>query len=244
MAQPVPIDDLPGYRRRFLVTPRPGWVRAELEDDYHCMSVTIHYADGVATDIEGVMHRAPWTTCPGAQAKLGETFTGVALAEFAARGGKQFNCTHLHDLATLAAAHVSDAAPTVYDVLVADPIDGVRACELRRNGENLMAWTLDGTRLTAPPELAGVDLFKLNPHIATLDVAGQEAARILRWGAIVAHGRMIPLELQSDATKIPPNCYTFQPEMKVKAIRVGVIRDFSSGNARPLDGRAIAHPES
>jgi hypothetical protein len=237
------LDDLPGYRRRFLVTPCPGWVRAELEDDYHCMSVTVRHAGGVATAIEPVMHRAPWTTCPGAEAKLRETFAGVALADFAARGEKPFNCTHLHDLATLAAAHADDAAPLVYDVLVADPIDGRRHAELRRDGETVAAWTLDGMTIVAPEELAGTDLFRLNRHIASLDPAGQEAVRVFRWGVIVAHGRMIPLAQQSDATKIPPNCFTFQPAMSVQARRVGVIRDFSDGSARPLDGRIVASTE-
>jgi hypothetical protein len=103
-------------------------VQGEVEDDYHLMSVIVHHDGAVATTIESVMRRAPWTTCPGAPAQLAQTFTGVALNAFAARGEKQANCTHLHDLAVLAAGHAFDAAPVVYDMLVSDPVDGKRRC--------------------------------------------------------------------------------------------------------------------
>src|SRR5690349_7684522 len=116
MQQPA-LDELPGYRRRFRITPSPNRVVSELEDDYHRMSVTIFHDGKQAISIEPVMHRAPWTTCPGAPAVLKQTFTGVALNEFAARGEKRSNCTHLHDLAVLAAAHALATAPLVYDIL-------------------------------------------------------------------------------------------------------------------------------
>jgi len=237
MADADPIDALPGYRRRFVVTPQAGQVRADLEDDYHCMSVVVDHAGGIATAVDAVMHRAPWTTCPGAEAMLADTFTGVALADFAARGEKAQNCTHLYDLATLAAAHAGDAQPTVYDVLTSDPVDRISRAELRRDGEVIFAWTLDYFTIVAPADVAGIELTKLKPLFERLDPLGQEAAKILRWGIMVGSGRMIPLANQSDATKIPSNCFTFQPAMKIVAQRVGVIRDFSTGAASPLDGR-------
>ena len=115
-----PIDDLAGYRRRLRVTPSSGRVLAELEDDYHCMAVTIDHDGHVATAVEPVMDRAPWSICPGAVAVLEQTFVGIALESFASRGNKRANCTHLHDLALLAAAHAFDTAPTVFDILVSD----------------------------------------------------------------------------------------------------------------------------
>jgi hypothetical protein len=90
----------------------------------------------------------------------------------------------------------------------------------------------------APPEDAGIDLMKLKPLLERLDAKGREAAKILRWGIMVGSGREIPLANQSDASKIPPNCYTFQPATAARARRVGVIRDFSAGEDRLLDGRA------
>lgn len=242
MAQ-LPLDDLPGFRRRVIVTPSPHRVKSEVEDDYHCMSVTLRHDGHVATGVEPVLSRAPWTTCPGAVAQLERSFAGVALDAFATRGEKPLNCTHLHDLAVLAAAHAHDDAPLVYDILVSDPVEGRCDAEIRRNGTAMMRWTLAGLDVAAPADIADTNLFKLGPWIDTLDADRQEAARLLRWGALLANGRAIPLARQSDASRMPPNCYTFQPDMAVKAKRVGVIRDFSKGGAQPLGGRVAAMVE-
>jgi len=232
------LDKQPGFRRRFRITPSSGAVMSELEDDFHAMSVTIHHRDGVATSIEATMHRAPWTTCPGDVEQVKQTFTGVRLPDFAGRGEKRSNCTHLHDLATLGAAHAFDVERLVYDILVSDPIEGRRESELRRNGVCVMRWTLEGFKLLAPVELAGMTLDKLNPWISSLAPREQEQARVFRWGTMIANGRTIPLELQSDATRMPAgNCYTFQPHRVHHAKRVGEIRDFSRGTVQPLEER-------
>jgi hypothetical protein len=233
--RPAPIDTLPGFRRRFIVTPVSDRVSSEVEDDYHCMGVTIHHDGRVATKVESVMQRAPWTTCPGAVARLEQTFTGVPLDGFAARGEKRTNCTHLHDLAVLAAAHALDSDLLVYDILVSDPVEGRRRAELRRNGASVLAWVQADGRIVEPEELAGVAFDQMRPWIDSLDPAGQEAARLLRWGTILAHGRTIAWERQSDSSRLPVgNCYTFQPERIAAAKRVGAIRDFSPG-PRPLE---------
>jgi Protein of unknown function (DUF2889) len=228
----------PGFRRRFRVTPGVDSVRVELEDDFHCMNVTVIHRDGVATEIESEMERAPWTTCPGAVERLKKTFTAVALDRFAERGEKRENCTHLHDLATLGAAHAFDAKPLAYEVLVSDPVDGGNDAVLRRNGETVLRWSLLNGRLIDPPEIAGLTLDKLGSWIASLEPQLQEQARVLRWGTMIAHGRAIPLEKQSDARRMPAgNCFTFQPEMQIKAQRIGEMRDFSRGAGQPLESR-------
>ncbi|MGB1563871.1 MAG: hypothetical protein ACPHN2_20465 [Sinimarinibacterium flocculans] len=229
------IDRLPGFRRRFRVDAGADWVRSAVEDDYHCMAVTLRHRAGVVEAVEPVMQRAPWTTCPGAVAQLRQTFTGVALEGFVSRGEKSANCTHLHDLALLAAAHAGDATPLVYDILASDPVESLREVELRRNGVPLLGWIEHEHRIVEPAELAGRRLDELRPWIDTLDPHLQEAARLLRWGAILAHGRSIPMERQSDASRMPPNCYSFQPERARIAQRVGEIRDFSRGEAQLLD---------
>ena len=183
------IDSLPGYRRRFVITPGEGWVLSALEDDFHCMAVLIRHDGTVATAVEPQMERAPWTTCPGAVEQLKQTFTGVRLDDFPERGEKQQNCTHLHDLALLAGAHASDSQSLVYDILVSDPIDGLIRTELRRNGTSVMAWTLEDMTIVAPAELAGQRLDALSPWIKTLDPVRQEEAKVLRWGSMIAHGR-------------------------------------------------------
>lgn len=230
------LDMLPGFRRHFLVTPGPGRVCAAVEDDYHSMAVTLHH-DGVrVARVEPVMERAPWTTCPGAPDVLRATFAGVALSDVAARGEKKANCTHLHDLAVLAAAHAGDAMPTRYEILACDPVeDGLAVAEIRRDGAPLVQIAHRGHVMTAPAEITGLSLMKLRPWIDGLDEPLREAARLLQWGAILANGRSIPMERQSTATRVPPNCFTFQPENAVKAVRVGRVIDFSADARMPLD---------
>lgn len=234
---PAALDDLPGFRRRIQITPAPGAVRAAVEDDYHHMVVTVRHADGVATSIEGAMPRAPWTTCPGAVVALQNTFTGIALKDFPARGVvKPSNCTHLFDLALWAAAHASDPSPTRYELLVADAIEDERKGELRRNGEIVLNWTLGADqRLVAPPQLAGRTLWELGDWIAGLPAEEQEAARIFRWGSMVANGRLYPMDVHGDISKMPAGvCFTFQPETAKHARRAQNIRDFSKGGTTPL----------
>lgn len=225
----------PGFRRRFRITPAPGQVRCELEDDYHCMSVTVLHDGVTATAVEAVMERAPWSTCPGAVDVCRNTFTGRNLAEFPVQADKTSNCTHLYDLALLAAAHALDEGPLVYDVYVSDPVEDKRRVELFRNGESVLCWSDRKFDIFEPAELAGMNFTTMRPWIDSLDPPRQEAARILRWGSVIAHGRNIPLEQQSDASRMPPNCYTFQPERAVVARRIGVIRDFSDANIQPLE---------
>lgn len=228
------LDDLPGFRRRFRIAPAAGAVSAAVEDDFHCMTVTLRHDGERIAGVEAQTIRAPWTTCPGAERVLEETFAGTPLAEAARRGLKQANCTHLYDLAVLAAGHAGDEAETRYEVLVGDPVDGSGIAEIRCNGVPVLRWTIAGLDLAGPAELAGRNLMQLRDWIDALDPAMREAAKILQWACLIAHGRQIPLAHQSDATRMPPNCYTFQPAMARQAVRVGEIVDFSRGEREPL----------
>jgi hypothetical protein len=231
--------DLPGFRRRFRATNGPGWAQCEFEDDYHRMVVTIAHEGGVATAVSSEMPRSPWTTCPGASLQLAQTFTGAALAQFPARGEKAANCTHLHDLALLAAAHAFDEAPLVYDVLVSDPVDGERHAEIRRDGVTLMHWVEARRRIVKPAEIAGKELMELRDWIKSLDPARQEAARMLRWAAIMSYGRGLPSGgLSDDPWRRPMGrCYTFSAGMVEKARPIGEVLDFSRGERELLTPR-------
>lgn len=229
-----------GYRRRILIEPMPGRVTAELEDDYHRMVVALSHADGVLTAIDSDMKRWPWTTCPGAIEQLRATFAGAALADMARRGGKKQNCTHLYDLAVFAAAHAGEHAPIAYDIIVTDPVDGVRAAQLMRDGAQVLDWTLDGDLFFAPSDLAGRRIGDLNDVVDRLDPAGAEAVRILRWACILALGRAMEIPAGLPATAFPPgSCYTFQPEKAVVSTRrPGVDTDFSRPGMQPMADRA------
>ena len=239
MSNTAPNPAMPGYRRRLVVEPGPGRSVAMLEDDMHRMAVVLHH-DGQRIDrIDALMDRAPWDTCPGARAKLRETFVGSALIEVTARRDKKQNCTHLHDLAVLAAAHAGDDGPTIWDIRASDPQSGRRLIEIARNGETVHRWVEERGVLVSPAPIAGLTLPVLRDWIATLPGPEQEAARLLQWAAMVAHGRTLPIEQQSQASDLPANCYTFQPERAVHAVRVGDVRDFSSGDTQPLDGMRL-----
>ena len=235
-----------GYRRRILIEPAAGQVTAELEDDYHRMVVTLTHADGVITKVESEMKRSPWTLCPGAMDQLARTFTGVALASVAKRGEKTQNCTHLHDLTIFGAAHADEDAAVAYDILVTDPVDGVRAAKLTRNGVPLLHWVMQGEAMaevfTAPAELAGRQMGQLNDVIAGQDKTGAEAMRILRWAAMVAHGRSREMPAGMPATAFPAgSCFNFQAERAPGSFRrPGADIDFSKPGAAPMADRAEA----
>jgi hypothetical protein len=231
MDEVVRIDALPGFRRRFIVDPAPGCVRCDVEDDYHRMGVVLRHDGVVATCVEADMMRVPWTTCSGAVAVLAGTFAGVRLDAFAGRGEKVANCTHLFDLALLAAAHARDTVRLVYDILVADPVEGVWRAELRRDGAAVLGWSVSGFVLSQPAHLAGMRLDKLRPWIDSLDAAGQEQARLLRWGTILAHGRGRQFAEPAERQRLPlGQCFTFQPENAPHAKYIeGSVREFSGG---------------
>ena len=221
------IDAIPGFRRRFRVLPGEGCVTSQLEDDFHGMIVTLRHVGGRISAVEASMPRNPWNTCLGAIDVVRATFEGARLADAARTGDKRANCTHLYDLAVLAARHAGISRPLTYDILVGDPVEGVIACELRKDGAAVLSWTLRGGVIEGDAEPGGRALFDLRDWIATLDGEAREDARMLQWGSIMAHGRTMPLAERSDATRLPANCYTLQPEHKDKATRIGREFDFS-----------------
>ncbi len=234
-----PIEALPGFRRRILIQPAPGRVTAELEDDYHRMTVEITHEGGVATTVWASMARAPWTTCPGAELQLPRSFTGRLLADFGVVGEREQNCTHLQDLALLAAAHAADASPMVIDILVSDPVDGAKQAELQRNGAAVLQWRMEGNLVTAPAAIAGRGLHQLGDWIAGLDESTKEAARLLRWGTMISGGRLMVIEKVIGGL-LQGRCYTFQPDRFAAAERLGEIIDFSVSGREVLADRPVS----
>lgn len=232
-----PIDRQPGFRRRLRIVPGEGAVVSALEDDFHCMAVALRH-DGIRIRaVEPEMERWPWTTCPGAIEVLRETFTGLPLAEARVPARKAFNCTHLYDLAVLGAAHALDERPLTYDVLVSDPVEGRSRSQLWRDGAVLLDWHLRDDLILGPPEVAGTHLMRLRDWIAALPVDLAEGARLLQWCSLVAHGRTIPPERQREATQMPPNCHTFQPEQAAHSCRTERKLDFTKAGRAPDAGR-------
>jgi hypothetical protein len=103
-----------------------------------------------------------------------------------------------------------------------------------------MHWVLEHAKIVEPEEAAGIDLFQMNPWIGTLDEDRKEAARVLRWGTMMAHGRMMSRNYLSDSGRMPlGRCYTFQPQRIANARHIGEVKDFSRSRAQPLDDPAV-----
>lgn len=230
------ISEFEGYRRSIRID-SDGGARsfAELEDDIHAFAVALEHDGDSIRGVEVDIRRAPWTTCPGAEQALKRELTDMRLDDVRYLKDRQQQCTHLFNLASWAAAHALVCEHIEYDVLVSDPQDNVRHAEIWRDGKLVLEWDEAKFTLQAPPEIAGRNIFELNDWMKGLSPELQEAARILRWGNVVANGRMRSLAEQSDATKMPPNCYTFQPSRAEFAKRVGKIRDFSFGTEVPFE---------
>lgn len=241
----MPGDErLSGFRRRILIEPGPGRVTAELEDEWHRMVVRLHHEGGVVTKVDADMKRWPWTACRGAIAVAESTFPGQPVAKVARNDLRTSNCTHLYDLGLFAAAHADEAAPIAYDVGVTDPEDGQREARILRDGVEAMRWTLDGLTFVQPEALAGKTVFQINDWVATLDKDGQEAARILRWAAILAQGRGMEIPAGLEATTFPPgSCFNFQPDVaKDSRRREGAATDFEALGTVPMADRAALFP--
>lgn len=224
------------FHRAILIEPNCDEVSARVEDDYHHMHLVLYHDSTVITGVDAKIFRAPWTTCPGAEAVIRKSFVGVRLAEAPKTPGKTENCTHLFDLALFAAAHAADKVPTRYDVRATDPVDGVRDLTLARNGMPQLHWTERDRVIVAPEALAGRSLFQLGDVVASAAADDAEMIRILRWASIMGIGRTIPEENLGDALTRSPVCFTYQPENARKASRgASPIVDFSTEERRPLE---------
>lgn len=175
------------FHRRIIVIPEPGRVRVAMEDESHCMEVTVLHDGQRVIDIQPVMHRIPWSTCPGAPAKLKE-LVGLSLRRMNQSTGfdAKEHCTHLFDLTRLAMARALLNAPVQYDVAMPDRIDTETRAEILRDGQPLMAWDVRGWIVTGPDPFTGHALRGAPIWPQGIDDDTIEAALILRRVFMVA----------------------------------------------------------
>lgn len=239
-SEQMSVVGMPGYRRSLRVEPGQGAVLAMLEDDLHCMVVRLRHDGTRVLAVEPLMDRVPWTVCPGAAEVLRTTFAGVPLKDVHARRDKQLNCTHLHDLAVIAAAHAQEDKPVEYRIFVSDPCvaggERQRMLEILKEGRVLHRWQERDERFVEPAAIAGLSALTLRDWIASLEGEAQEAARLLQWASLVARGRGMSDEQRRGSLGIHPNCFTMQPQRVEQARLAGGIHDFSAGGRQPLAG--------
>lgn len=232
-------------RRAVLVDPAPGRVRAALEDDFHHFEIEIAHAGGIITVVSATTIRHPWTTCAGAGPLLVERLRGRRLADAAAFDSPYAHCTHLYDLAGLAASRACTERPVLFRMAVTDAVDGRREALIDRDGAPVHAWTLDRETILPPHPYAGRNLRALRQWVTELDPGEAEAALLLRRAVFISIGRTFDPDVQRDVPTPPPGaCFTHQPENFDPDARArGSRRDFSEGRAGPLADRIAALAE-
>lgn len=231
----LPVDRaFQGFVRRVVIEPASTIVSAHLEDDMHCMSVSLHHEGGRIVDVTAITHRAPWTTCPQAVTVLKNQFIDGRIEDIAGARGKRHHCTHLWDLAQFAAYFCDRDKSIFIDMSVTDPVQGVREGALWFDGQQRLLWKECDLKMLEPAAVAGLGLFEMTSWLDGQDGEAAVLGRMLRWVMIVAKGRTMPLEAQSDATRMPPNCYSFQPQQSGQATRIVNLKNFSKFGEQPL----------
>jgi len=229
----------PGFRRNQLVVPRPGVVRADVEDDFHHFWVEILHDGERVLDLSTQAVRWPWTTCPSAGAFLAEQLRGQRLDSLAEVDSALLHCTHQHDLALLAAAHAQDMHPTLYSSFAGDRRSPALSAELYRNGSLLLSWEIAESQIVSPGPGQGESLRQLRTWAAGLSPDLHEAALMLRRTVFIAGGREFNFGQTLTADKVTQSagaCFTFQPGRSAQSRLNVQLRDFSHGEV-PLQAR-------
>ena len=125
--------------------------------------------------------RYPWSTCPGSVKKL-HNMVGMPLQRMHVgtdRDGR-LQCTHLYDLARLAAARALVGKSVQYDVDVPDRVDGRTRVTVYRDGAPILIWDVNGKAVEGPAPFAGHGYLGSPVWPEGLDDDTLEAAAVLR----------------------------------------------------------------
>jgi hypothetical protein len=229
------------YRRRILLVARDArTVLGGLEDDQHYFTVQVQHDGAQVIAITAESVRAPWTTCPAAGAQH-EALVGTTLSDrcvaIAGRTRSDQHCTHQLDVATLAVAHAARVAAggdarRQYDAVVPfGLLDGERrTVTLARDGDALLAWEMEGSRIVAPvPYSQAIGGFARWAD-TTFDADTAEAAIVLKRACSIGMSRGMDLDSYPTLADMPglrPLCWSMQPERAPVAFRNrGLIRDY------------------
>lgn len=225
-----------GLRRAILIDPRGDCVRAFLEDDFHHFEVRLRHRDGIITEVEAATIRHPWTTCAGAGPMLTDRLTGVALADAPSFDSQYAHCTHLYDLALLAASSAGEGRPALFRMFVSDSSAGRRDAILYRDAAPVIEWLLDREEILPPHAQAGLNLRTFRSWSEALPPGERLAGTLLRRAVFISIGRTFDPDVDRDIPTPPPGaCYNHQPENFAPDARtIGARRDFSYGRQGPL----------
>lgn len=234
-------------RRRIRVATREGLARGVVEDDFHHFRVSVHATNAHVTSVTADAIRRPWTMCSQAADGLSD-LVGMPLSTRPTAVLDQTDrfeqCTHMLDLAGLGVAALARGVATLqYDIAVSDRVDGRTKATLRRDGQDLLTWLLDGALIEAGEPGAGVNLrIGFREWVQTLPDDLAEAVLVLRRGVFISGGRGKDLDAVSHSAG-GGGCFVQQPRRAPNALRmVGSTLDFSNRPDAPTasDGSWLA----
>lgn len=233
------------YRRCIRIATSGKEARADLEDDLHRYAVMIEHDGACVTAIQGLPVRVPWSLCPQSVKALdrliGMPLSPNPLAVFRHTDGSQ-QCTHMFDLAGLAIAHATRGTRLrQYDIEAPYLQEkGARSLSLRRDGREILNWTIDGTTLLAPEAFAGHDIKRMSAwaESAFPDPDNFEAIVILRRSVLISKARLHDWDIfptAADTNHGTGACYVFQPGVQERAARMfGTAREFTDAPEQML----------
>ncbi len=230
----------PGFHRRIVLQPGDGWIGGALEDDMHRFHLRIDHAEGRITGVAAKAVRHPWSACPGATDFIARDLTGQLLEDVARRDPTQ-HCTHLFDLAILAAAHTADTAQTRFDMFVGDRVDGRTTVTLAENGEERLHWLLDGLAIHGEGPHSGLNLRQLSKWKQELPPQEAEWATLLRRAVMVSGARQYRAPSLEQTAAMNEGrmgvCFNYQlPQAEGSTRTPNWHRDFSESGHEPLAG--------
>lgn len=255
MAKPNPDYGSGIFRRRIRLRADDALVAVELEDGNHGFRLRLRHDGRAVTAVEADAIRHPFGTCAEAIQPLA-LIVGHRLAD----GVKALrdrlvpgdHCTHLFDMAMLAAAHAGHGSRQFdYDMAIYDETIAPALAEIRRDGELIHAWTVRARQIASPKQLAGRPMMRGFHAWASQAFDGDalEAASALQRAYFVAQSRRYSFDPPQDnpgtADGMPHgSCYSYNAGVVERAFRTaGTVRDFTHAADKLLRFERSAHGE-
>lgn len=245
MGKPNPDYGSGIFRRRLHWRAMQGHVEVALEDSNHGFRLRLTHDAQRITQLSAEPLRFPFTTCPEAVASV-QVLVGLeltAVTEQRAALPQATNCTHLIDMALLAAAHAADTGTErLYDIAVADERDGVTHARITCGEHIVHDWTIRAHLIETPSALAGRPAMRGFYAWVAQELHGlsREAAQALQRGYFVAQSRRWntrPIEEHPASTDGISNgaCYSYHTGAVERAFRIhGSVRDCTANSDKLL----------
>ena len=181
--------------------------RACVEDDFHHFRLWMRARFGMVVNIKTWALRNPTNLCPAAGERVSDLIAmplNEASAAVNERTDARQQCTHQLDLAGLAVAALARGIPRrTYTADIPDRVNGATTATLRRDGQEILRWDIDGNAITGPPPYENVSLgggfTGFARSLPTIDES--EAALVLRRAVFITGGRR---ENHSDNPPVMP----------------------------------------